>query len=214
MRIRECGPASAPIVLIEPVGEYNADGIEAEYNLIKQRTDAEFRLIIVEVDSWNRDLSPWKAPAVFGREDFGDGAEAFLDKVLQLCTDRNKTYCIGGYSLAGLFALWASCRTDVFRGIAAASPSVWFPGFVQYIKEHGTKSKTMYLSLGDREERTRNQVMATVGERIRETFTLLNSQGVSCFLEWNPGNHFQEPDVRMAKAWAAVIETLISKKQS
>ena len=37
---------------------------------------------------------------------------------------------LGGYSLAGLFALWASTQTDLFYGVAAASPSVWFPGWM------------------------------------------------------------------------------------
>ena len=208
MEIREFGPKSAPIVLIEPIGEHDADGIEAKCNLIKQRVDREYRLITIKVDNWNQDLSPWNAPPVFGNEDFGNGAEAFLSEILPLCGDRSKTYFIGGYSLAGLFALWASCRTDVFQGVAAASPSVWFPGFVQYIREHGTNSKAVILSLGDREERTRNPVMATVGKCIREVHSLLKEQGVNCTLEWNPGNHFQEPDVRMAKAWAWVIEEL------
>ena len=208
METREYGPESAPIVLIEPIGDHDSEGIEAEYNLIRRYTDKEFRLITVKVDDWNRDLSPWKAPAVFGREDFGDGAEAFLRIILPLCEDSSKTYVIGGYSLAGLFALWAACRTDVFCGVAAASPSAWFPGFLQYMREQGMKGRAVYLSLGDREEKTRNLVMATVGERIREMHGLLTEQGVTCTLEWNPGNHFQEPDVRTAKAFAWVMEAL------
>lgn len=209
MNIHEYGSASAPVVLIQPIGDHNADGIEAEYNLIKELSEVEFHLLAVTVDSWNGDLSPWTAPAVFGKEGFGDGAEAFLDTVLQLCMDPGKTYCIGGYSLARLFALWASCRMDVFRGVAAASPSVWFPGFTQYLKEQGMKSRAVYLSLGDREERTRNPVMATVGTCIRETQEICKQQGAECELEWNPGNHFQEPDVRMAKAWAWVLGKML-----
>lgn len=34
-----------------------------------------FRLIAVKIDRWNHDLSPWAAPAVFGKENFGDGAD-------------------------------------------------------------------------------------------------------------------------------------------
>ncbi|MBP5489332.1 MAG: esterase [Lachnospiraceae bacterium] len=208
METYEYGPESALIVLIEPIGDHDPEGIEEEYNLIRQYTDKEFRLVTVKVDDWNRDLSPWKAPAVFGKEDFGDGAEEFLRKILLLCGDSSKSYVIGGYSLAGLFALWAACRTDVFQGVAAASPSAWFQGLLQYIREHGMKGKAVYLSLGDREEKTRNQVMATVGERIREIYRLLAEQKVNCTLEWNRGNHFQEPDVRTAKAFAWVMEAL------
>ena len=63
----------------------------------------------------------------------------------------------------------------------------------------------MYLSLGDREERTRNPVMARVGEAIRETEDILKSAGKDCVLEWNKGNHFKEPDVRTAKAFAWLL---------
>ena len=63
----------------------------------------------------------------------------------------------------------------------------------------------MYLSLGDREERTRNPVLSTVGDRIREAYELLRDTGTDCVLEWNRGNHFKEPDLRTAKAFAWLI---------
>jgi predicted alpha/beta superfamily hydrolase len=116
-----------------------------------------------------------------------------------------KWYYIGGYSLAGLFALWTSCKTDRFSGVAAASPSVWFPGFVDYMREHQVQTEAVYLSLGDKEEKTRNKVMSQVGGRIQECFGVLQEQNVRSTLEWNKGNHFKEPDVRTAKAFAWVL---------
>lgn len=113
-----------------------------------------------------------------------------------------KRIFIGGYSLAGLFALWAGYQTDCFDGIAAASPSIWFPSFLEYMRENKIQTDAVYLSLGDREERTRNQVMAQVGNAIRTGFRLLKDSGTDCFLEWNEGNHFKEPDLRTAKAFA------------
>ena len=157
------------------------------------------------MEDWNRDLSPWEAPAVFGREGFGSGASETLEEVLRLCGDRSKTYYIGGYSLAGLFALWAAYRTDVFRGAAAASPSVWFPGFTEYMKRNEIKTGAVYLSLGDREEKAREPVMAAVGDRMREAYVLLKNSGLNCILEWNEGNHFKDPDLRTAKAFAWVL---------
>jgi predicted alpha/beta superfamily hydrolase len=109
---------------------------------------------------------------------------------------------LGGYSLAGLFALWAGYQTDSFRGIAAASPSVWFPGFTEYMKENELRADAVYLSLGDREEKTRNPVMARVGDAIRETYDHLRKTGTDCVLEWNKGNHFKDADLRTAKAFA------------
>lgn len=202
----EYGDPQADIVLIQPTGEHELSLLEQEVAEIRRRTAKAFRLAAVKVEDWNRDLSPWRAPAVFGNADFGDGAAALLDEILPLCADPSKRYYIGGYSLAGLFALWASCRTDIFAGTAAASPSMWFPGFTAYLREHGIRSGAVYLSLGDREEKTRNPVMSTVGDRIRETYAWLRTQGVPCTLEWNAGNHFRESDVRTAKAFAWVME--------
>ena len=202
----EFGDVNANNVLIQPVDEYDLAGIENEVSIIAASCGKSFQLIAVKVDNWNTDLSPWKTPAVFGKEDFGDGAEETLAEILKLCADETKTYYIGGYSLAGLFALWAAYRTDVFKGVAAASPSMWFPSFTDYMKEHEIKTGAVYLSLGDKEEKVRNSVMATVGDRIREVHALLSECGVKCILEWNTGNHFKDADVRMAKAFSWIIK--------
>ena len=129
-----------------------------------------------------------------------------LEEILRLCSDESKTYYLGGYSLAGLFSLWASYQTDRFAGIAAASPSVWFPGFLPYMKEHENQSRAVYLSLGDKEEKTRNLVMATVGDCIREAHAWLQQCGICSTLEWNPGNHFRDPGLRTAKAFAWIMK--------
>ena len=135
------GNPEAPIVLIQPVGDHDLPEIEGEVAQIRKLTAQDFQMIAVKVDDWNLDLSPWKAPAVFGNEDFGEGAASLLEEILRLCSDESKTYYLGGYSLAGLFSLWASYQTDRFAGIAAASPSVWFPGFLPYMKEHENQRK-------------------------------------------------------------------------
>ena len=84
--------------------------------------------------------------------------------------------------------------------------ALWFPGFIDYMKEHEIKSETVYLSLGDREEKTRNPVMSQVGNCIRMGHEWLIERGINCTLEWNQGNHFKEPDIRTAKAFAWVME--------
>ena len=115
------------------------------------------------------------------------------------------------YSLAGLFALWAGYQVQ-FAGIAAASPSMWFPGFTDYMEQNSPLTDNIYLSLGDKEEKTRNPVMSKVGECIREAYKCLQRKGIDCTLEWNSGNHFKEPDLRMAKAFAWVMERTEDRK--
>ena len=206
MKCFEYGNKNAPIVLLQPVDDHDLDTVENEIAIIRDNTAEDFRMAAFKVGDWNKDLSPWKAPAVFGRDDFGDGAAETLDEIMHFCGDRSKTYFIGGYSLAGLFVLWAACQTDLFQGAAAASPSMWFPGFTEYMKEHRIGSRHVYLSLGDKEEKARNPVMATVGSRIRTAYNLLREQEVDCVLEWNRGNHFKDADLRMAKAFSWVMK--------
>lgn len=205
MQIYEVGERASDTLLIQPVDDHDLELIESEAAAIRQLAGQDFHLTAVRVRDWNRDLTPWEAPPVFGKEGFGNGAGETLREILELVGGEKKKIILGGYSLAGLFALWAGYRTERFAGIAAASPSVWFPGFSDYMRENTMKAGCVYLSLGDREEKTRNQVMAKAGDCIREARELLDRQGICCTLEWNEGNHFKDPDLRTARAFAWVM---------
>ena len=89
---------------------------------------------------------------------------------------------------------------------AAASPSLWFPKWDEYMRAHYPKADCVHLSLDNKKEKTKNKIMATVGDRIREQYELLRR--INCTLEWNKGNHFSEPDIRTAKVFAWCIERL------
>ncbi len=201
----EYGEPQSSNVLIQLVDDHDLSAIENEVKTIIEKAGDDFFLIALKVDDWNRDLSPWKTPVVFGDEAFGGGAEGTLSRVLAELNEPGKRYYIGGYSLAGLFALWAVFQTDKFEGVAAASPSIWFPGFVDYMKDNQIQTRKVYLSLGDQEEKTRNPVMASVGDCIRAGYEILREKGTACTLEWNKGNHFKDADIRTAAAFAWVI---------
>ncbi len=206
MCIYEYGNLQADVVLVQPVGDHDLAGLEAEVAEIRRLANKECRLLAVKVDDWNQDLSPWPASAVFGNDDFGNGAGETLTKILEFCQDEDKVYCLGGYSLAALFSLWAAYQTDKFVGIAAASPSIWFPGFVDYMKDNTIQCPNVYLSLGDKEEMTKNAVMAKVGDCIRDGYAWLKEHGIDCTLEWNKGGHFKEPELRTARAFARLLK--------
>ena len=131
MKTHEFGKSDT--VLIQPVGKHELPWIENEVREIHRLTSADFKYIAVEIDDWNDDLSPWKAQAVFKDDYFGGGEFKTLEKILTLCSDKKKYY-IGGYSLAGLFSLWAAYQTDIFTGIASGSPSFAFALFSDYMK--------------------------------------------------------------------------------
>ena len=211
------GNPKADTLLIQPVDDHDLEVIGKEVSYISELSGGrDFCLKAVRVRSWNSDLSPWRAPAVFGDEDFGEGAaetlKFIMDNVVPAPEDAPfiKTILIGGYSLAGLFALWAGYQTDRFSGIAAASPSIWFPHFTEYMRKNEIRAEHVYLSLGDREERTRNPVMSQVGNAIRTARELLSDTGTDCELEWNKGNHFKNPDLRTAKAFSWLMKRIDS----
>ena len=174
-----------------------------------------FLFAAIPVESWNDALSPWEAPAVWGKQGFGGNAAETLcfltEQVVptlkqQFPLPENVKIILGGYSLAGLFALWASTQTDLFYGIAAASPSVWFPDWMEFEQQHPIQAQRVYLSLGDKEEHTKNTVMAAVGDNIRALHSRLAECGADCTLEWNSGGHFKDADLRTAKAFRWVME--------
>ena len=202
-------------LLIQPIDEHDLEVLDNEVVVIQSLTNKSFTLVAFEIKDWQSELTPWTVPAVFGKVPFGDGAVATLSfikdiLILQLeqmqLFDKDKIKCaLGGYSLAGFFALWSTYQTRIFDGIAAVSPSVWYPQWMEYAEKNRPLATSVYLSLGDKEEKTKNPTMAQVGNCIRKQQELLTAQGISTILEWNPGNHFQHSDERTAKGFAWLI---------
>lgn len=131
-------------------------------------------LVNIGVDLWEENFSPWCAPRVFAKgPNFGDGAQKTLDTLINQVipwaeselTDPPAYRVLVGYSLAGLFSLWAGvsqqiardCQPDVsqsstpqqvargcqpdntptptFQRIGAVSGSFWFPGLLDYVDQ-------------------------------------------------------------------------------
>ena len=158
------GAAGAQFLLVQLVDDHDMQGMEAELAALSAACRSPFLLAAVPVEVWNDALSPWPAPPVWGRQGFGGGSAGTLDFLLrqllpalkqQFALPADVHIILGGYSLAGLFALWAATQSSAFCGIAAASPSVWFPGWNGYEAAHPVQTSCVYLSLGDREEHTK-----------------------------------------------------------
>ena len=128
LNVNTYGSNESTTILIQPISKEDSSAIKI-YEELKKIVNIDFQIIFIEINDWNKDLSPWSAPSVFGKEDFGSGAKDTLLEILKLCDDSNKNYYLGGYSLAGLFSLWASFQTNKFKGIASVSGSLWFPNF-------------------------------------------------------------------------------------
>ena len=208
------GEPHAEYLLLQMTGEHELQSMDSEIAAIAQSAH-HFLFAAVPVANWNDALSPWEAPAVWGKESFSGKAadtlrflteQAIPTLKQRFALPENVRIILGGYSLAGLFALWASTQTALFSGVAAASPSVWFPGWMEFEQQHPIQAQCIYLSLGDREDRTRNATMAAVGDNIRTLHSQLTARGADCSLEWNSGGHFKDADLRTARAFQWTME--------
>ena len=208
---------AAKYLLIQPVDEHDIEVLDNEVAEIQDNTDKQFSLITFKIEDWNNELSPWEAPPVFGNKTFVSGAKDTLEFIeSRLIPTVKEKYdfaddvkvILGGYSLAGLFSLWSAYKSNTFSGIAAASPSVWFNGWEEFMDNNTLLSNTIYLSLGDTEEKTKNKVMSKVGDNIRKQEQLLKNDNLNTILEWNKGGHFSNSDLRVAKAFVWCIGTL------
>ena len=176
-------------------------------------------LVCIGVDLWEKNFSPWCAPRVFAKgPNFGDGAQKTLDTLINQVipwteselTESPAYRVLVGYSLAGLFSLWAglsqACITPIstFQRIGAVSGSFWFPGLLDYVDRQlsgGVVGLThVYLSLGDREARTPNPQIMHVRENAELLASKLENAGITSTFELNRGNHFQNVEGRMQKA--------------
>ena len=203
-------------ILIQPVDENDISVLDNEVKHIEENTGRNFSLVAFKIEDWNSELTPWEMPLLRGKGNFGDGATRTLEFIkndlipaLSECINTGNNgikYILGGYSLAGLFSLWSGYQTDIFEGIAAVSPSVWYKKWIEYVETEKTLSEKIYLSLGDTEEKTKHQILSKIGDNIRKQHEILeNSGNVKTVLEWNEGNHFKNPDIRTAKGFLWVM---------
>ena len=177
-----------------------------------------FNLATISNLDWNHDMAPWDNPAAFKKgEPFTGGADDYLRLLVEEIIPRAEKELAGppawrgiaGYSLAGLFALYAIYQTDVFSRVGSMSGSLWFPGFKEYIFTHEPKRRPdcIYFSLGDKESKTRNPVLKTGQDNPAEIRAFYQRIGLDTEFQMNPGNHF----VQGIERTAAGIQWLLNR---
>ena len=205
-------------LLLQPADADEPDMAEEELAQLTRLCPGTRAALAAFAVDWWQDLTPWPCePAFKGQPPFGDGAEhtltfvtgELLPALLEGVGERPRVI-LGGYSLAGLFALWGGYQFAGFDAVVAASPSVWYPGWTAYAQTHRFQARAAYLSLGDKEAKTRNPLMRTVDTALLMQRGALDAQNIPNELEWNPGNHFVDAPLRTAKGVAAMIRTLRS----
>ena len=193
-----------------------ADAEAAVREALAQMAPPDHSLACVSGFDWSRDLSPWPAPGL------GKGGDAFAGEAgalyrtfetalwpaLTARLDAPPCWCgVGGYSLAGLFALLALYETDCFTRAASVSGSLWYPGLEDYVVAHAFRQRpeALYLSIGDKERHTRQPLMRQ-GQQITEHLAAQYAgAGVKTTFVLEAGNHFQDAAGRMARGLAWLL---------
>lgn len=194
-----------PVVYLNTFGQ---DG-----NQVFQKLQAsgcpDFTLVAVSNLEWDHDMAPWDIPPISKKNPpctggAGDYLNLLLHKIMpeaeKVVPGKPAWRGIAGYSLAGLFAMYAIYQTDVFSRVASMSGSLWFPGIKEYLFSHEAKRKPdcLYFSLGNRECRTRNQFLKCVQQNTEEIETFYKSRGIDILFQLNPGNHYKNTVERTA----------------
>ena len=202
----------APLIVINT---FQGDGREV-YSALRSISDARVTLAVISDINWNDEMSPWECPPLYKNDEpCTGGADEYLSKLTGsiIPAIKNETgsepeyTAIAGYSLAGLFAIYGLYRTDMFSRAVSASGSMWFPEFKTFTESNSfmRKPDKVYFSLGAKEARTKNALLSTVEERTGEIYEGFKELGVDTVFEMNPGNHFKDADMRLAKGIAWIL---------
>ncbi len=203
-------------LVLTTLGAHECKDFETLAQMIAKHTSVPFVFAAFTISDWEAELTPWADSALSQRSEVGTQALATLDFVANaLLPELQGLYgtlpvILGGYSLAGLFALWTAYQQPLFAAVAAASPSVWIRGWGAFVQSHALLTPNVYLSLGIKEEKTRNSALAQVGDNIRVYHELLtHSLGEEhSTLVWHNGGHFTDCTLRLAQALAWCINRI------
>lgn len=198
--------SSIPIVYINVFEEEGAK----LWEMCHQLGCPAFTLVTIHTTAWHNDLTPWEHPPIFQNDSVYEGnAKAYLEHIVCNIMPQVEAHlskpplysALVGYSLGGLFAAFAAYYTTAFHRFASISGSLWYPNFISFATSHKflQKPQCFYLSLGDKEARTRNILMQQVLENTKTYFDYLKNSTIPSILEMNPGNHYNESTLRTAK---------------
>ena len=216
---RKCrlyGADNPEFILVQPSARHENATLESEVQQIAALSKAPFVLSAIELEDWVVDLMPWPDGNISRDPEAGKHGRDTLGYILMdLVPELKGRYgtlpvILGGYSLGGLFAIWASMQSGCFKAVAAASPSVWIHDWIPFARRHAPMAGCVYLSLGDKEEHVKNQAIARVGDNLRAQYGLLREQlgPERCTLVREDGNHFTDNDGRTARAFAWCMDRL------
>ncbi len=177
----------------------------------------QFSFAVISGVDWNDEMAPWPIPPISKNDTpCTGGADVYLEELTEEILPRiidalgcKPTYCaLAGYSLAGLFALYAAYKTDCFSRLVSASGSVWYPDFINFVSQNDISKNVnaVYLSLGDKESHTKNQYLAPVEDNMRILQKHYSEKGIQTVFCLNQGNHYNNSTRRTAKGILWILQ--------
>lgn len=201
----------SPLIILNTTQDEGQD----VYDALCKMTNRDFVLAAISGLDWGHDMTPWEIPAIPHGDPCTGGAGDYIENlkqeiipdILSRLDFAPSFTAIAGYSLAGLFALYCCYKTDIFDRVVSVSGSLWYPGFMDFAvsNEMLKRPEKMYISLGDKEAKTRIKMMQPVRENTDELVRLYKEAGMDFTYEINPGNHFTDVIRRTAKGIRAVL---------
>ena len=177
-------------------------------------------IVVIEDVNWNNDLTPWPAEGVFKKaKPFGGHAAGFLDKLTrEIIPEAEKSMAIEsaaertilGVSLSGLFSVWSMFETDAFTNIISISGSLWYDGFVEWMRKQtpSAQIKKVCMLLGEKEKLAKDKRMATVEEKSLAAANILKAKtDASITFELVEGTHFSPIMPRLERAFEVVFRS-------
>lgn len=206
-----CAPQAAPLVVYHAV---MGEG-EKLWRTCQKNGCPPFSLAVINGINWDDEMTPWPIPPISKHDTPCRGCadtylkeltNEFLPQVADTIPSKPEYCVLAGYSLAGLFAVYAAYKTDCFSRIVSASGSLWYPDFVPFARQNriSEKIEAIYLSLGDLESHTKNPYLVSVEENTLILADRFSGQGIRNIFQMNKGNHYHDSVGRMAKGiqWA------------
>lgn len=172
-------------------------------------------VVTVPIGSWGATLTPWPAPALYrGEDDYAGQADQTLEWLVGEAMPAAEASAhltpaaraIVGYSLAGLFSLYAFAHDSRFAAVGCLSGSLWYDGWLEHLEGLALPASGRYafFSLGTKERRGPQPRLKQVQERTEACVELLRRRGVQADLVMNPGGHLTHINERIQAGLVAL----------
>lgn len=202
---------------------YVVDAPEHPLDIASLATGRKTNVVTLPVRDWGDSLTPWPAPGLYrGEPDFGGRATETLAELCDLVIPdiercegfRPSSRAICGYSLAGLFALFALLHSDTFCACACLSGSVWYEGWVDYLRSSHTDltGQFAFLSVGTKEKRAARPILHGVQDNMEDCARILEAHGCTVRYQTGPGGHLQFVSERFDAGLGKLDEWLLARQ--